>query len=117
MTLPIPASNPSMTDVLVELKDGSKVPSSMLNATTYSIKLLAQNNPFLFHDLVNKCANPDYKLPPVMPFSTKTPEAMLKELMFMNSHGRINDMIEKIVLNSVDGEGMGLHFVDPLKKV
>jgi hypothetical protein len=117
MTLPIPASNPPMTNVLVELKDGSQVPSSVLEATTFSIKLLAQNNPFLFHDLVSKCRNPDIQLPPVMPFSSTTPEAMLKKLALMNSNGRINDMVEKIVLNSVDGEGMGLHFVDPLKKV
>ena len=99
---------------MVTLKDGSQVPQVCLDTVSTHIQGLAKDKVFAFYDLVQKCKNAEHKILKT-PFGDST--AILQAHELIDSTGRVHEDIRKIVLNSVEGSGLTLKFVDPTQKL
>jgi hypothetical protein len=96
----------------VTLRDGSKVPQAMLTLTTVRMKALMQKNPIALFDLVEKCRNANFEFIK-NPFCDS--KALLTEHALVDQSGAVNEDVQKIVLNSIEGSYLTLKLVDPLQ--
>ncbi|MGD0664810.1 MAG: hypothetical protein ABSA17_03650 [Rhabdochlamydiaceae bacterium] len=96
----------------VTLRDGSKVPQAMLTLTTVRMKALMQKSPVALFDLVEKCRNVHFEFIK-NPFCDS--KALLTEHALVDQSGAVNEDVQKIVLNSIEGSYLTLKLVDPLQ--
>ena len=97
---------------LVTLKDGSQVFQGTFTAVTLSLKDAHKENPVALFDLVEKCKDAGHQLGSP-PFGDS--KSILTKRGLIDKNGEVHDAVKKIVLNSVEGSGIFLKLVNPLK--
>ena len=96
-------------NTMITLKDGQKVPNSILMGTIYNLKMVAKENIFAIIDLVEKCKDAHFRFNPFTD-SKRT----LRRWALLQPSGEVHEYINSIVLNSVKRSGMKLHIVSPI---
>lgn len=97
---------------IVTLRDGSEVPQPVLFSTIWSLREAMKVNSLAFHDLVQKCKDPNYRFES-SPFGNSKP--ILQQFALIDKDERIHDVVKTIILNSVQGEGLLIRFIHPAK--
>jgi len=98
---------------MVTLRDGNQVPDSAVRSTMVAIQGLEKENVFALSDLVGICKDPNFVI-------VKSPlgdsGGILKKKALLDEDGKVRDIVKRIVLNSIEGEGVMMHVIDPRKK-
>ncbi|MCL2629713.1 MAG: hypothetical protein FWD33_03455 [Alphaproteobacteria bacterium] len=95
-------------DDLVTLKDGKTFPKFMVNVLNLSLSGLAKNQPIALYELAMVCRDPNHKI-----FGNA--EQLLKERSLVEPDGKIRSEIRAFVLNAVEGDGVEMKLVNPVK--
>jgi hypothetical protein len=98
---------------MATLRDGSKVAGSALHTVTRNIESVRQKNFLAFFDLVEKCKNPSYRFV-VNPFADS--KAILRKYGLIDENDRVHDDVRNIVINSIQGDGLSIELISPIKK-
>ncbi len=93
----------------VILKNGAEHPKSIVILLANTLTTLAQKEPFIFYELVQKCRDPNYKV-------WRDPLKRLKELNFIDSNDEIHDITKDILLSSVTGKDEEMNIGDPIAR-
>lgn len=99
--------------VMVTLRDGSQVPEATLITTTVKLNEAFEESFVALVDLAKKCKNASHKFIR-NPFGDS--KAILKKLILIDESEEVYDDVRKIVLNSIEGEGLSLRLVNPLMR-
>lgn len=95
---------------MVLLKNGERVPKSVVVTTMMTIDLLLEEDPVLFVlDLLEKAKNPNLALTPKA-------KAKLIGLAMLNHDGTMHSIVRAIILSSVEGEGLDMKIVNPVQQ-
>jgi len=96
----------------VTLKDGSQVAEAVYASTTMNLRDVAEESSIALNDLVKKCKDANYKF-------TKNPfgdsKAILTGHALIGEDQEVHADVRKVVLNSIEGSGLNLKLVSPLK--
>lgn len=104
-----------LMSIMVTLKDGSEVPKSTFDSVSKKLQQLKEEGNFgTLIDLFHRCQDPGYKFPQNI---FQNSAMKLKEYSLLDENEQINPDIQKIVLNSLEGNGLSTHFVDPYIRV
>jgi len=94
----------------VLLKNGIKEAEPLVRVMMYLVLPdLLKNHPTAFYDLVMRCRDKSYKF-----FGNN--EKLLKDKNIVDTDGSIHSSIKNIVLCAIEGEGIEMRLVNPLKK-
>ena len=103
---------------MVTLKDGSKVLNSDLISARMKIAVLSHKNYVALFNLVEKCRNVQHQFLK-NPLDVSKPwddsKATLRAWNLIDGQGNVHESIRKIVLNSIEGSGLSMKFVNPIK--
>jgi hypothetical protein len=105
------------TFTMVTLRDGSQVSEAILITTTMNIEAAAAaaaaEHCHVLSDLVEKCKDVGHR------FVTDTSvdsKSILQQFNLINSNEQVDEDVRKIVLNLIEGSGLFLRLVNPIKK-
>lgn len=98
--------------VMATLRDGYEVPQVTVVVTTRNLRAAAQENFVALFDLAEKCKDARYKF---VSNAFGDSKAILKKWALIDESEKVNDDVRKIVLNSIEGEGLSLKLVSPLQ--
>jgi hypothetical protein len=96
---------------IVTLKDGTQIPRDALYAISRKLSTL-ESNKIALYDLVNKCKSPLFQV--VRNPASKSKE-ILQGLDLIDENEAIHDIVKKVVLNSIEGNGFTLRLANPIK--
>jgi hypothetical protein len=94
---------------LVELKNKTTVPKSLVIVTMMSLKALLQKNPIAFYELVQKCRNSKHEM------FGNTLEVATKLGLIIHD-GRIHEYTKNIILSAVSGDGLDMSLGSPISE-
>jgi len=97
---------------LVTLKDDSQALQGTVTTVTMNLKDAHKENPLALFDLVKKCKDARHQFSPP-PFGNSKP--ILTKCGLIDKNGEVPEATKKIILNSVEGSGVFLKLVNPLK--
>ena len=97
---------------LVTLKDGYKIQEAALITITNNLEDALKENQVAFYDLVEKCKDPSYRFV-VNPFADS--KAILRKYALLDEHDTVHDHIRNVVLNSIEGDGLSIELISPIK--
>lgn len=97
---------------MATLRDGSQVPQVVVVTTSTNLRAATEENYVALFDLVEKCKDASYQFV-VNPFGAS--KAILKKWALIDGSEKVHEDVRKIVLNSIEGEGLSLKLVNPLK--
>ena len=97
------------------LKNGTTEVTSLVKVVTLSLRELlnqkgaaALSGATQFYDIVSLCRDSNYQV-----FGSNL--QLLKNLALVGEDGRVHESIKNIVLSSVEGEGLEMSLVNPVK--
>lgn len=94
-------------DPFVRLKNGAKVPETMVNLTTLTLRqFLNKAGPVALYELNEKCKNPEHQM-----YGSTGIYAQEWKLM---EGDRVPDMTRDIILSAIKGEGLVLSVTNPV---
>ena len=93
---------------VIKLKNGSEEALTLVTTISLSIRELLNNKPMALYDMVMKCRDDSYSI-----FGNNT--NTLKNLALLGEDGKVHNSIKNIVLSSIEGEGLDMKFVYPIK--
>jgi hypothetical protein len=98
--------------VMATLRDGSQVPQVTLVTTTMNLRAASEENFVALFDLAEKCKDASYRF---VANSFGDSKSILKKWALIDGSEKVHDDVRKIVLNSIEGEGLSLKLVNPLQ--
>ncbi|MFA5143843.1 MAG: hypothetical protein WC522_06740 [Candidatus Omnitrophota bacterium] len=98
-----------MPDTVI-LKNGAFAYRDGINAVMVALQHLLESRPELFVELVRKARNPDHKI-----WGGAENENHLKILNMLQSNGQLHDLTRNILLSAIEGEGLNMRLVSPIK--
>lgn len=93
---------------IVTLKNGSTEPLSAVVVLTTILEDLFTNKPTVAYELVMICRDRTHTI-------WGSIAGQLRDLALLQADGRVHDSIRNIVLSSVEGDGMRMTLVNPIK--
>ena len=97
---------------MVTLKDGYKVPQTVIRSTMMNLEIAQSKSPVALYDLVKKCQNVNYKFA-ANPFGDS--KAILTTYKLIDEKEQVHDITKHIVLSAVEGDGLSMTLRNPRK--
>lgn len=91
----------------VKLRTGKEAIEPMVKVVSLSLQTLMAENPIVLYELAEKCKDSSHEL------FGKSGD-LLRELSLIESNGSVRDIVQDIVLASIEGEGLEMHLVNPI---
>lgn len=91
----------------VTLRTGKEAIEPMVKVLSLSLQSLMAKNPIALYELAEKCKDTSHEL-----FGNTG--NLLRELSLIEPDGSVKDIVQDIVLASVEGEGLEMHLVNPI---
>ncbi len=95
---------------MVTLHDGSQVPEPALAVTMVALNSVLTEGLRAANDLLKKCKDPEFQI------TDDSSKKTLKKYQLIEEDGGVHDTVSKIVVNAARGNGVFLHFLNPVKK-
>lgn len=92
----------------IRLKNGADEALPLVSVIYNNLHLMVSEGGIHFYELVMKCRNRNHQF-----FGNA--QEKLHALGFIQADGSIHDSIRNIVLSSVEGDGMNMSLVSPIK--
>ena len=92
---------------MVTLKDGTSMPRAHVNVVMLTLHELT-SDPFAFYDIVQMARDPN-----AQPLSDV--EALKRTGLLNPITGKVHDAVRGLIASAIEGEGLSMHFVSPLK--
>lgn len=93
---------------LVKLKNESEEVLVLVNATMMSLTKLLETNPMALYELVEVCRKPDHQI-----FGEL--DKVLRDFSLLQCDNKPHSSIKNIVLSAIEGEGLDMCVVNPVK--
>ena len=93
----------------IELKNGSMELNILVNAIMLSLRKLFDEFPLALYDLIEKCKDREYQI-----FGSNVERLKRLSLISEENH-QIHGSIRNIVLSAIEGDGMDMTLVSPVK--
>lgn len=94
----------------VELKNGSKAPLPIVDASMMSFSALMKKNPIALYELVQKCKDNQHKL-------WVGTEPVLKDLGLLDGNGGTHRSVCDVLLSAVTCDGLDMAIGSPYQKL
>jgi hypothetical protein len=97
----------------VTLKDGSQVAEAVYASITMILRTVKEENPVAFSDLFRKCKYADTTFTTNRNYEDS--KTILTRYALIGEDQEVHADVRKVVLNSIEGSGLNLKLVSPLK--
>lgn len=98
----------------ITLKDGYQLPKSTFENLWSKIKEVKKESDYAFFDLVEKCKNVQHKF--IKGILIDDPKQILQQYGLLEEDELVPLIVQKIVLNAIQGTGLWTELVSPLQK-